>query len=62
MPAGDRVKLAIALWESLSDTDREGALQLTDTERAELDRRRAEHLENPDSGIPWAAMRSKLTG
>jgi putative addiction module component (TIGR02574 family) len=47
LPAGDRVELAIALWESLSDTDREGALQLTDTERAELDSRWAEHLGEP---------------
>jgi putative addiction module component (TIGR02574 family) len=52
----------MALWESLDATEREGALQLTDEERAELDRRWAEHLENPDSAIPWATVRSKLLG
>ena len=62
LPAGDRAELAIALWESLSDAEREGALQLTDEERAELDRRWAEHLENPDSGVPWSVVRSKLLG
>ena len=60
LPAGDRAELAMALWESLTDAEREGALQLTDAERAELDRRWAEHLENPDSGIPWSEVRSKL--
>ena len=62
LPAGDRAELAMALWDSLTDAEREGELQLTDAERAELDRRWAEHLENPDSGIPWSEVRSKLLG
>jgi putative addiction module component (TIGR02574 family) len=60
LPAGDRAELAIALWESLSDAERTGALELTDAQRAELDRRWAEHLENPDSAIPWSEVRRKL--
>ena len=60
LPAGDRAELAIALWESLSDSERAGALELTDAQRAELDRRWAEHLENPDSAIPWSEVRRKL--
>jgi putative addiction module component (TIGR02574 family) len=62
LPAEDRVELAIALWESLSDSEREGAFELTDAQRAELDRRWAEHLENPDSAIPWSEVRRKLLG
>ena len=62
LPAGDRAELAIALWESLSDSEREGALELTDEQRAELDRRWAEHIENPGSAIPWAEVRRKLLG
>jgi len=62
LPAGDRAELAIALWESLSDAEREGALELTDEERAELDRRWAEHLESPSSAIPWSTVRSRLLG
>jgi len=53
LPAGDRAELAMALWESLSDAEREGELQLSDEERTELDRRWTEHLENPNSAIPW---------
>jgi putative addiction module component (TIGR02574 family) len=60
LPAGDRAELAIALWESLSDAERTGALELTDAQRAELDRRWAEHLEHPDSAIPWSEVRRKL--
>jgi putative addiction module component (TIGR02574 family) len=52
LPAGDRAELAMALWESLTETDREGELGLTDEQRAELDRRWAEHVENPGSAVP----------
>ena len=60
LPAGDRAELAMALWESLSDTEREQELDLTDEEAAELDRRWTEHLENPVSGVPWSEVRRKL--
>jgi len=62
LPPGDRVELAIALWESLSDSEREGAFELTDAQRAELDRRWAEHIENPGSAIPWSEIHRKLLG
>ena len=62
LPAGDRAELAIALWESLSDSEREGALELTDEQRTELDRRWAEHVESPGSAIPWSEVRRKLLG
>ena len=62
LPAGDRAELAMALWESLTDAERDGELALTDEQRAELDRRWAEHLENPGSAIPWSEVRRKLLG
>jgi putative addiction module component (TIGR02574 family) len=60
LPAGDRAALAMALWESLTDSEREGAFELSDEQRAELDRRWAEHLENPHSAVPWSEVRRKL--
>ena len=60
LPAGDRAELAIALWESLSDSEREGAFELTDEQRAELDLRWAAHVENRGSAIPWSELRRKL--
>ena len=62
LPAGDRAELAIALWESLSDSEREGAFDLSDDQRAELDRRWADHIKNPGSAIPWSEVRRKLLG
>jgi putative addiction module component (TIGR02574 family) len=62
LPAGDRAQLAMALWESLTETEREGELGLTDEQRAELDRRWAEHVENPGSAVPWSEVRRKLLG
>lgn len=60
LPAGDRAELAMALWDSLTDGEREGELELTDGQRAELDRRWREHVENPGSAIPWSDVRAKL--
>ena len=62
LPAEDRADLAIALWESLSEAERENALELTADQRAELDRRWAEHQQNPASGVPWTEVRRKLLG
>lgn len=60
LPASDRAEIAMALWESLDDADREAELRLTPEQEAELDRRLAEHLANPGSAIPWDELRRKL--
>ena len=39
LPAGERAQLAMALWDSLTEAVREGELELTPDEAAELDRR-----------------------
>jgi putative addiction module component (TIGR02574 family) len=60
LPADDRAELAMALWESLSDSERETELALTDAQAAEIDRRWAEHLANPGSAVAWSEVRRKL--
>lgn len=60
LPAGDRVKLAMVLWESLEERDRAAELPLTPKQRAEIDRRLAEHADDPDTAVPWAEVRRKL--
>ena len=62
LPASDRADLAMALWDSLTDVEREAELEMTDEQRAELDRRWAEHVADPDSAVPWADVRAKLLG
>ena len=60
--ADDRAELAMALWASLSDVERDGELALSDEQGAELDRRWAEHLADPGSAVPWSEVRGKLLG
>ena len=62
LPASERIEIAVALWESLTDAEREAELALSPEQEAELDRRRAEHIANPDSAIPWEEVRRKLVG
>jgi putative addiction module component (TIGR02574 family) len=54
----ERIQLAQDLWDSLpEDPD---LLPLTEAERAELDRRLAEHQRDPSTSIPWHEVRSRL--
>lgn len=61
LPAGERAELALALWGSLSEEEREEGLSLTSDEAAALDRRWDAHLQNPASAIPWSDVRRTLT-
>ncbi len=60
LPQSERLALAIALWDSLEDQDRDGALSLDPALCAELDRRLASHLEKPDAALAWDEVRSQL--
>ena len=62
LPASQRIEIAMALWDSLSESEREAELAMTPEQEAELDRRFAEHLAAPDSGVPWEEVRRKLSG
>ena len=60
LPAAERVELAMALWDSLSDAERDAEFALTPERGTELDRRWAAHLEDPSSAVPWSAVRQSL--
>lgn len=60
LPPGERADLAIALWESLSNEQRNAELKLTPEQEAELDRRWAQHLAEPGAAIPWDDVKRKL--
>jgi putative addiction module component (TIGR02574 family) len=60
LPAEERAELAIALWESLTEVERDAELVLAPAEQAELDRRWTGHLADPESSVPWAAVQKKL--
>jgi len=62
LSAKERIEIAMALWDSLTDDEREAEMILTPEQAAELDRRLADHLANPGTGIPWDDVRRKLAG
>jgi len=60
LPPGERAELAMVLWESLTEVERDSELSLDPGQRAELDRRWADHLAEPGSAVPGDAVRQKL--
>lgn len=60
LPSSERADIALALWDSLTDDQRNVEFALGTEERAELDRRWAEHVANPETAIPWHDVRRKL--
>ena len=50
----------MTLWDSLTDAERERELTLTAEQKAELDRRWAEHLGDPAPGVPWDEVKRRL--
>ena len=60
LPAAERVDIAMALWDSLTAAEQEAEFHLTPEQRAELDRRLAEHIADPASAISWDEVRRKL--
>ncbi len=54
----ERIQLAEDLWDSIAAEP--DALPLTEAQRAEIDRRLAEHDRDPTSAIPWEEVRARL--
>jgi len=60
LPRGERLALAMALWDSLDEEGRCEALPVDEALCAELDRRWAAHLQNPSAAVPWEQVRGQL--
>ena len=59
LPVEERLALVEDIWDSIAADS--AALPLTDAQRAELDRRLAEHENNPDDVVPWEELRGSIT-
>lgn len=58
LPVPERLELVEFLWDSIAaDADQ---LLLTDQQAEELDRRLADHKNNPDEGSSWPDLRDRL--
>ena len=58
LPLPERIDLAEALWESITEEGHEPSL--TPAQAEELDRRLEEHRRNPQAGIPWQQVKAEL--
>lgn len=60
MSIPERLRLVEEIWDSIAQ-DAE-TLPLSPEQRAELDRRWAEHEEDPTTALPWDEVRDELYG
>ncbi|MCA9409909.1 MAG: addiction module protein [Candidatus Omnitrophica bacterium] len=44
------------------ETENQEFKPLTDSQRQELDRRKAEHERDPDAAKPWSEIKARLEG
>ena len=58
LPVPERIRIVEAIWNSIADTPE--ALELTDEQRVELDRRLEGFEKNPSGGSSWAEVRNRI--
>ena len=58
LPVAERIKLVAAIWDSIAAAP--DALDLTQAERDELDRRWNAYERDPSLGSPWAEVRARI--
>jgi putative addiction module component (TIGR02574 family) len=54
----EQIELVEAIWDGI--VSRGAAPPLTEAQKAELDRRLADHLAHPDDGVPWSEVKAAL--
>ena len=55
----DRLALVEQIWDSIAADS--AAVPVTDAQRAELDRRIADHEANPDDVVSWENAKASIT-
>lgn len=55
----ERLQLVEDIWDSIA-SEAPDAVPLTTAQRAELDRREAEHRRDPNSAVEWEEIRKEL--
>lgn len=58
LTVAERIQLAEDLWDSIAEAPE--VLELTEAQRAEIQRRLEAHRLNPDDVIPWETLRREL--
>ena len=60
LPLQERIHLVEAIWDSIVEFPE--AIELSATQRAELDKRLSAYAENPLAGSPWDDVRARILG
>ncbi len=58
LPVEERLKLVESIWNSIAEFP--DSLELTDSQKAELDRRLDEYEADPTAGISWSDLKAQL--
>lgn len=60
LSTSEKIEYVQKLWERIAeDSD---SVELTDEQRAELDRRLEAHRKNPNTSIPWDEVKKNVRG
>lgn len=58
LPVEERLELVGDIWDSIAQVP--DAVELTETQRAELDRRVEAYRRDPNAGSPWAEVKARI--
>ena len=58
LPVEERLELVGDIWDSIAQVP--GAIDLTEAQRAELDRRLEAYRRDPKAGSPWAEVKARI--
>ncbi len=56
----ERILLVEEIWDSIASVP--DAVELSEAQREELDRRLAAYRANPDAGDPWDVVKARILG
>lgn len=58
LPVVERIQLVEDLWDSIAEDS--AGFQLTEAQRAEIDRRLDDFEASPAAGVPWDRVKASL--
>ncbi len=58
LSVAERIELIGDLWDSMAEVPQ--AIELTEAQKAELDRRLEAHHKDPSAGAPWPVVRDRI--
>ena len=58
LPVSERIELVGDIWDSIAQVP--DGIELTEAQRAELDRRLEAYRRDPKAGSPWAEVKARV--